>query len=157
MPREAPHSIAMISEIRWNVPKSKLLGSMEDNYVLVQLRFGWQTGFCDDRLKQLDGIPGRVFQDDLLATQAGHDLIAEASTTFSQPFYHRNQIIHLDGKAVPAARFLLPAIRHGLTASTCRVGHAEHQAQVAAREHGESWRRVHIQMKTKLLSVKLDS
>jgi hypothetical protein len=79
-------------------------------------------------LEQLDGITRGILQDDLPATHAGDDFIAEMSSSLIQPFDNSCQVIYPDVKTIPAAWFLGCAIWHGLPASTGRVRLAKHKA-----------------------------
>src|SRR5262245_12792836 len=104
-----------------------------------------EPSFRDDWLKQLDRVTRRVLEQDLLATHPGDDVVAETRARLAQTLDHRLNIRDFDGEAVPAARLWPPAIGHGLRATARGAGPTrctQHQAQVAARQHGEHRRRV---------------
>ena len=62
-----------------------------------------EAGLRHDRLEQLDRIAGWVLEQDLLATDAGHDVVAEARSRSCELRDLRGQIIDLDRKPIPPA------------------------------------------------------
>ncbi len=54
------------------------------------------------RLEELDDVAGRIFDQDLLATRAGHDLVAKADVLRLELFDLGFDVIHLDDEAVPS-------------------------------------------------------
>src|SRR5207237_1221308 len=118
---------------------------------------GAETGLRSNRLEELDRIPGRVVDQDLSAADSRHDVIAEADAGSAQPFNGFGEIRDFDREPVPAPGFGQPAVGHGLAAATrTGPGRTESQAEVAAGEHGEGGRRVHVLVEAKLLAVEPD-
>ena len=83
-------------------------------------------------------------EGDLFAADADHDVVSESSAGLSQSLHHAREIINLDGKPVPPAWLLLPTIGHRLPSPGRRIRGAENEAQIAARQHREGGRRVHM-------------
>src|ERR1700735_515244 len=71
-----------------------------------------QPGLGPDRLEELDGVARRVVNDDLLAADAGDDLVAEPDAASSQFLDRGSEVSDLDAEAVPASRLLHPAVGH---------------------------------------------
>lgn len=117
---------------------------------------GIEPGLRDQGLEQLDRVAGRVFDQDLLAANPGHDLVAEMRSGAAQPLHQRIQVIDLQREAVPAAGLLLGAVRHRLPAAALRVGCAEHQAQLTPGQHRKCRGRVHHQLEFQPFSVEAD-
>ena len=57
-------------------------------------------------------FPGRIFEQDLLGADAGHDLVPEMSSGRLEPVDGAGQIRYLDHEPVPSARLLPGAVGH---------------------------------------------
>src|SRR6185437_11676857 len=104
----------------------------------------------------LDRIPGRVFDEDLLPTDAGHDLVAEARAGVAQPRDQRLDVLDLELEAVPATGLGHAPVRHRRAAPWSASRRAQHEAEIAAREHREGGRRVHVLVEAELTAVEGD-
>src|SRR5579864_5719438 len=91
--------------------------------------------FGDRRLEKLDRVARWIFHEDLLAADAGDDLVAEASSTLAQARDRCLEVVDLELEAVPPSWFRQRPVGHRLPASGSAARRAEDQAQVAAREH----------------------
>src|SRR6185312_10434789 len=91
--------------------------------------------FVDGGLEQLDRIPGRVLDEDLLAADAGHDLVTEAGAGVTELRDQRLDVLDLELEAVPATGLRHPPVRHRLPAAARSARRAQHEAEVAAGEH----------------------
>ena len=105
------------------------------------------------RLKQLDAIARRIVEQYLLPTPAHHDVVPETCASFTKRLNQALEIVHLKLDAIPAARFGLPPVWHGLSRSSAATRDIEQQFEITAREHRESWRRFHLHLETKMLGV----
>src|SRR5262245_17079592 len=56
------------------------------------------------RLEDLDRVAGGILDEDLLASGAGHDVVAEAEPGGAEPFDLRRDVLHHELDPVPAAR-----------------------------------------------------
>ncbi len=97
----------------------------------------------DGRLEQLDRVAGGVLDQDLLAADAGDDVVAEAGACSRNP-----ATVASRSETSSWKRFQPPGagsgpVGHGLTSSGAAAGSAQHEAKIAAREHREGRRRVH--------------
>src|SRR5207249_4235117 len=96
---------------------------------------GLEPRFVARRLEQFDRIARRVVDQDLLAADAGDDLVAEFSARVAQGRDQPLEIGYFDREAIPAT-WLGPApVGHGLRAAARAPGparHAEHQPQISA-------------------------
>ena len=108
------------------------------------------------RLEELHRIPGRVVHQDLLATNACDDVVAEMRPDTAQLLYNTRQIGNFDHEAVPAARRRHRAVRHCLSTTRAAAGSAEHKSKVASRQHGEGRRRMHFLVEAKVRAVESD-
>jgi len=70
------------------------------------------------RLKQFDGIAGRIFYQDLLAAIPDNNLVSEAIPRFIQSFYGSGYVVDLYLNAIPTTRHRLLPARHGLPRAT---------------------------------------
>ena len=55
--------------------------------------------------EEFDHVPGRVFEQDLLATLPGYDLVPEGSTLVAQPLDSSSYVFDLYLEAVPSSGF----------------------------------------------------
>ena len=85
------------------------------------LRRAVELGLGQDRLEQLDGVAGRVVDQDLLAADAGHDVVAEVRARAAERVDERGEIVDLEREAVPAA-----GLRHA-----CRPASPAHRRSAA--------------------------
>src|SRR5688500_5937246 len=70
----------------------------------------WRQALC--RLEQLDGIPVRIFDLDLLTAGSRLHAVPKEKTGFSQPFDERRKVLDAQHDTIPAAGFLCLALRH---------------------------------------------
>src|SRR6476661_7732297 len=82
------------------------------------------------RLEQLDDVPGRVEQQDLLAARTFDDVVAELRPRVAQPRDLGDDVVDVEVDAVPATRTRLFAIGHRPSRGARRA--REQQTQVAA-------------------------
>src|SRR5919205_2485672 len=75
-----------------------------------------QPRFGSQRLEQLDRIAGRVLDQCLVATDTLDDVAAKAHARTAESLDCVTEIVHLDSKAVPAARSGCATIREGRAA-----------------------------------------
>src|SRR5262249_55602610 len=108
------------------------------------------------RLEQLDGIPGRIVNQDLLPTIARDDLAAEVMTRRLQSGHLIFEIRDLKLNAVPATRGGTLAIRHGLAGTPTAARLIEQQVQLAAAQAGESGRGMHVHSEVECPCIELD-
>src|SRR5690606_21236608 len=64
------------------------------------------------RLKQLDHVAGRVFQQDLRSSRSRHDVVPEFQAMGSQPLDLGGEVVHHQLETVPAARLRALPVRH---------------------------------------------
>src|SRR5215204_3920493 len=88
-------------------------------------------------LEKLDGVAGRVLEQDLLSASALDDLVAEVRPSIAHSLDFAGEIIDLELDAVPAARLGLTSVGHGLACSA-RAGLVQQKAQVVSREDRET-------------------
>src|SRR6516225_2680933 len=99
-------------------------------------------------------FPRGIFDDDLFAPDAGNDLVSKVDAGAPEPLNGRREIVHFNRKSVPTAGPLLGTIGHCLAASRGGIRGAQHQTEVASREHGECWCWMHDGLKPKAPIVK---
>src|SRR2546430_1632607 len=68
-------------------------------------------------LEQFDGVAGRVFEEDLLAAQSRHDVIAEGDILPAQPLDGAFDVRDLEREPVPASRLGSCPVGHRLAAA----------------------------------------
>jgi hypothetical protein len=66
------------------------------------------------RLEELDGVAGRIVEEDLLAAEAGYDVVAESRTRLAERLNRVFEIVDLEQKAIPAAWLRFATVRHRL-------------------------------------------
>src|SRR5205807_7931908 len=93
--------------------------------------------------------------EDLLAANAGHDLVAKVGSRLAQRLDGGGEIVDFNREAVPASRLGSGPIGHRLAAAH-RIRRAEHKTQVASREHSKGRSRMHLFMEAKMLAVERD-
>ena len=89
----------------------------------------------------------------MLTSDASDDRVAKVNARASQSSDRRLEIVDLNGETIPPSGFRPGSIRHGPTASTLRIWRAEHEAQLAAREHCKRRCRVHVQMEAEMRGI----
>src|SRR5262245_33743743 len=93
-------------------------------------------GLLPSGLKQLDRVARRIVDDDLGTARPGDDLIrAEWHAGSSQPLDLRLEITDLEMNAVPAARYLTPAV--GERALPGATVSAQQEPHAVARNRGK--------------------
>ena len=103
------------------------------------MRSAGQPGLGEGRLEQLDWVAARILDQDLLAADAGDDVVAEAGAVLAQIGDDRVDVGDLELKAIPSAGRRHRAVGHGLTTTGPAARGAENEPEVAAREHREAW------------------
>lgn len=91
-----------------------------------------EPSVSDSRLEQLDRVSGWVLDQDLLPTDACHDLVAKVRSGGTQGRNRRLKIIDLYGESIPPAGLRFRAVRHGLTPTAYGIGRTEDETEVAS-------------------------
>jgi hypothetical protein len=112
-----------------------------------------QTRLRHYRLEEFNRVARGVFQENLLATDTGNDVVAEVGARLAQPLYGGGEVVNFEREAVPPARLRSGAVGHGLSTSARWIGGAEDETQIAAREHRKGGRRVHLKLEAKVLRI----
>src|SRR5262249_52756500 len=128
-------------------------------YVKGTAEVGVQTGEPERQLalpglEELDRVPRRGVEDDLLAAGAGDDLVAEAETGVTQPVHLGGDVVHDELDAVPAPGLGATAIGHG--PSRGARGPAEQEAEVAPGDVGERRGRAREEREAQVIGVEGD-
>src|SRR2546423_1472178 len=76
-------------------------------------RYHRATSGANRGLKQLDRVPGRVVEHNLLPTRSADHLAAEADAATAKPPNPSFDVVPKQGNGIPPARTRLPPIRHG--------------------------------------------
>jgi hypothetical protein len=105
---------------------------------------------------KLDGIAGRVVEEDLLAAEPGHDVVAKARPSFAQRRDLVFEIVDLELDAVPTARLRLASIRHRLRGPARSTRCIKQKSQIAPREDGKAGRGPRSDGETEVLGVEID-
>src|SRR5262249_55650939 len=98
----------------------------------------------------------RVVEQDLLATVADNNIIAEVRPCLAQCLHFGGKIRDLKLDTVPATRLRFTAIRHGLGCSAPACWCVQHQAEVATRQACETRGGVKYDAETEQLRVEGD-
>jgi hypothetical protein len=85
----------------------------------------YESGFRDAGLEQLDGIAGRILQQDLLAANPLNDVVAEMNPSVSEHLYPVGEVGDFNDESVPSAWFGLRAVWHRLAAGALTAWCAE--------------------------------
>jgi hypothetical protein len=72
------------------------------------------------RLKEFDGVAGRIVQHDLRTARSGHDIAPKRQSCFSQTLHLARQILHDEMNAIPAPGGRPAPVRQGTACGTCR-------------------------------------
>src|SRR5690349_17182519 len=115
-----------------------------------------EPGFVAGWLEQLDRVTRGVFDQDLLAADAGDDVVAEADAGLAQTLDGRLDVGHLEREAVPAAGLGHRPVGHRRAAARAAAGGAQDEPQVAVGEHRERRRRAHDLLEPELAAVEGD-
>src|SRR5215831_7492306 len=86
-----------------------------------------EAGLRNDGFEQLHGIARWVLDENLLAANPCHDLVAKPDSRLAKGFHGGHQIGDLYGEPVPSAWFLVRAIWHWLSPACRRIRCAQHQ------------------------------
>src|SRR5207237_8624609 len=124
-----------------------------DHRQQAHLRLTAETSFGDRRLKQFGRISGWVIDDDLFSANAGYELISKVCAGCTKAGYGRLETGDFNRESIPPARNLPSSIRHRLSAACRRIRRAEHETQVASRQHRECWRRMHVFVESVMLAI----
>src|SRR5512139_3188015 len=73
------------------------------------------------RFEQFDGIAGRIFDYDLLATNACDYIVSKVSSRLTQHLDDSNEVADFNRESVPPPRNLVGPIGHWLSAPACRI------------------------------------
>lgn len=115
-----------------------------------------ESSFRQDRLEQLDRVPGRVIDDDLFTADACNDIISEMGSCLPQHLHGGLNVVDLNRKSVPSTRLLHGTIGHWLSAPGRRIWGSEHKTKTASREHGKGGGRMHVFVEAQMFAVKRD-
>src|SRR5918996_1614056 len=105
------------------------------------------------RLEELDRVAGGIFEQDLLPSRAGDDVVAEVHPFGSETLDLGRDVVHHELESVPAARLRLAAVRHGPPGRAGRA--AEQQSQVAPEDVSEGRYRVGAEGEAEALRVEV--
>src|SRR5687767_9389614 len=105
------------------------------------------------RLEQLDRVARRVLEQNLSASVAVHDLVAEPRSLALQPFNGVGQVGNLELDSVPAARTGRLPIRHGLAGAATATRSIQQQTKIAARHSCEARCWMHVELEAQQLRV----
>src|SRR4051794_19807056 len=141
------------------LPRSRYSSRIEASAMALR-RFDTPGGFplrlLPPLLEQLDQIPGRILDQDLIPSDSNHELAAERHAGLLEALDLGGEILHDDLEAVPSARFRRTAIGQRLTPAALPTGRAQKEGEVSAREHRERRRRVHVHLESELVPVEAD-
>src|SRR5207248_9926849 len=102
---------------------------------------------------RFDGFTRWVVNEDLLAANAGHDLVAKVRSRLAQCLDRGGEIVDFNREAVPASELGPGSIGHRLATAARRIGRAEYETQVTSGEHGKSRSRMHLFVEAQMLAI----
>jgi hypothetical protein len=115
-----------------------------------------EAGLRDGGLEQLNGIAGRILEQDLLSANSLNNFVAETDAALSEQLDSVGDVVHLYDESVPSAWFGLRAVRHCLPTAALTAWCTEDKPQLAPIQHCKSRGWVHDLVKVQLLTVERD-
>src|SRR3954470_14995195 len=108
------------------------------------------------RLEELDRVAGGIVDEDLIAADTLDDLTAKAGPGRPQTLDVAGEIGHLERDPVPPARLRPAPVGERLAATALATRCAEQQAQVAAPQHRERRRGMHLDIEAEEVAIEAD-
>jgi hypothetical protein len=102
-------------------------------------------------LEQFDDVAGGIFEQDLRASNANEDIVAERQSSRLQPINFCCEVGHRQKNAIPTARDGTAAIGHGTRTRAGRA--AQQQPEVPSGDRSERWGGVLFNNEAEILGV----
>src|SRR5579859_7772443 len=124
-------------------------GVLAETSLCRWLPIGLESSLRTLRFENLDRIARRVVHNRLIAADADDDVATDMGACLAEAVDYLGDARHLDREAIPATRRRHRTVGHLTATARAAARLAQHQPQVAPREHRERWRRMHVFVEAK--------
>ena len=107
-------------------------------------------------LEELDWIARRILEEDLPATVAGDDVVAESGAGLLQSRDYPSEVFHFDLNPVPPTGLRVSTIRHVASGPSSAPRRAQQETKITSRDEREAGPGMHRDDEAEVLGVEAD-